>query len=124
MYTTLISAAQLKTLLASKQPTRVFDCTFELGNPLAGDALYLQGHIPGAVRADLERHLSVKGAPDAASGGRHPLPSREKFAAWLGSVGFGNDMQAVVYDHQNANYCGRLWWMLKWSGLDLSLIHI
>ena len=25
-------------------------------------------------------------------------------------------MQAVVYDRQGANYCGRLWWMLKWMG--------
>jgi len=33
-------------------------------------------------------------------------------------VGFANDMQAVVYDRNNANYCGRLWWMLKWAGHD------
>ena len=25
-------------------------------------------------------------------------------------------MQAVVYDRNGANYCGRLWWMLKWAG--------
>jgi thiosulfate/3-mercaptopyruvate sulfurtransferase len=53
-----------------------------------------------------------------ASGGRHPLPSRERFATWLSSVGFSNDMQAVVYDRNGANYCGRLWWMLKWVGHD------
>ena len=35
---------------------------------------------------------------------------------WLSSVGFANDMQAVVYDRNGANYCGRLWWMLKWAG--------
>jgi thiosulfate/3-mercaptopyruvate sulfurtransferase len=40
------------------------------------------------------------------------------FASWLGSVGFANGMQAVVYDRQGANYCGRLWWMLKWLGHD------
>ena len=33
MYTTLIAAAQLKTLLASKHPVMVFDCTFELAQP-------------------------------------------------------------------------------------------
>jgi thiosulfate/3-mercaptopyruvate sulfurtransferase len=59
---------------------------------------------------------ATKTAPDAASGGRHPLPSRDTFAAWLGRIGFGNAMQAVVYDRQGANYCGRLWWMLKWAG--------
>lgn len=119
MFTPLISAPQLHTLLTSGQPVMVFDCSFELMQPGAGDQQYQQAHIPGAVRADLDRHLSAaKTATDAASGGRHPLPSRETFAAWLRSVGFSNAMQAVVYDRQGANYCGRLWWMLKWAGHD------
>ena len=117
MYTTLISVAQLQALMASGQPLRVFDCSFELMKPAEGDAQYAASHIAGAVRANLDRHLSAaKGAADAASAGRHPLPSRETFAAWLGSVGLTPDMQVVVYDRQGANYCGRLWWMLKWAG--------
>jgi thiosulfate/3-mercaptopyruvate sulfurtransferase len=117
MHTTLISAPELQALLASRQPCRVFDCSFDLMQPGAGDQQYRQAHIAGAVRADLDRHLSAtKGAPDAASGGRHPLPSREQFAIWLGSTGLVPGMQAVVYDRQGANYCGRLWWMLKWMG--------
>ena len=116
MYTTLISVAQLQTLLASDQPPLVFDCSFQLGQPTAGDAQYLESHIPGALRADLERHLSAKGAPDAASGGRHPLPSRANFAKWLGSMGLIAERQVVVYDRQGVNYAGRLWWMLKWLG--------
>ena len=118
MYTPLISVTQLQSLMASGQPLMVFDCSFELMKPAEGDAQYAASHIAGAVRADLDRHLSAKGAPDAASGGRHPLPAREAFAAWLGSVGFRPDMQAVVYDRQGVNYCGRLWWMLKWAGHD------
>ena len=116
MYTTLISVAQLQTLLVSGQPPLVFDCSFQLGQPTAGDAQYLESHIPGALRADLERHLSAKGAPDAASGGRHPLPSRANFAKWLGSMGLIAERQVVVYDRQGVNYAGRLWWMLKWLG--------
>jgi thiosulfate/3-mercaptopyruvate sulfurtransferase len=129
MYTTLISVAQLRELRDSGQPQMLFDCSFELLQPRAGDDQYRQAHIPGAVRADLDRHLSaMHGAPgrhgvitdpgaDApASGGRHPLPNREKFAIWLSDIGFANGMQAVVYDRQGANYCGRLWWMLKWAG--------
>jgi thiosulfate/3-mercaptopyruvate sulfurtransferase len=116
MYSTLISVPHLQTLMASGQPLMVFDCSFELMQPAGGDAQYLEQHITGAVRADLDRHLSAKGAPDAASGGRHPLPAREAFAAWLGSVGLTPDMQVVVYDRQGANYCGRMWWMLKWLG--------
>jgi thiosulfate/3-mercaptopyruvate sulfurtransferase len=117
MYTTLISPQQLTELRSSGQPCMVFDCSFELMDPAAGERQYLESHIPGAVRADLNRHLSASpGATDAASGGRHPLPSRESFAAWLGSLGLDNSMQAVVYDRQCVNYCGRLWWMLKWLG--------
>jgi thiosulfate/3-mercaptopyruvate sulfurtransferase len=104
----------------------VFDCSFDLMNPAAGEEAYRHAHIPGAVYANLDTALSDQGVvepdgthrphEDAASGGRHPLPNREKFAMWLCSVGFANDMQAVVYDRNKANYCGRLWWMLKWSG--------
>jgi thiosulfate/3-mercaptopyruvate sulfurtransferase len=97
----------------------VFDCSFDLMNPQAGPQMFEQAHIPGAVYANLDTALSAKGAPypgGAASGGRHPLPTRESFAKWLGSVGFDNTMRAVVYDRQGVNYCGRLWWMLKWLG--------
>lgn len=124
MFTTLISAAQLQSLMTSGQPCMVFDCSFDLTQPQAGEAQYTEAHIPGAVYAHLDKHLSAAKDPatgkapagTAASGGRHPLPTREAFAAWLGSVGFTNGMQAVVYDRQGANYCGRLWWMLKWAG--------
>jgi thiosulfate/3-mercaptopyruvate sulfurtransferase len=126
MYTTLITVPQLQALQASGAPLMVFDCSFDLMNPAAGQEQYRQAHIPGAVYAHLDTALSDKGVPDvggrhqvpadAASGGRHPLPSREKFAIWLSSVGFANNMQAVAYDRNGANYCGRLWWMLKWAG--------
>ena len=126
-YITLISVPQLQALQASGAALMLFDCSFELGDPSAGERQFLESHIPGAVHADLDTALSDKRLPAAgpqsrsavdlpASGGRHPLPSRERFAAWLSSVGLGNDMQAVVYDRNGANYCGRLWWMLKWAG--------
>jgi thiosulfate/3-mercaptopyruvate sulfurtransferase len=128
MYTTLISVDELKSLQASGAPLMVFDCSFDLMNPASGEEQYRKAHIPAAVYASLDAALSDKGVvdadgrqhphPDAASGGRHPLPSREKFAMWLSGVGFANDMQAVVYDRNGANYCGRLWWMLKWAGHD------
>ena len=83
--------------------------------------MFAQSHIAGAVYADLNNDLSAKGDPavtGAMSGGRHPLPAREAFAQWLSAKGFDNTKQAVVYDRQGVNYCGRLWWMLKWLGHD------
>jgi thiosulfate/3-mercaptopyruvate sulfurtransferase len=128
MYTTLISVEELKALQSGGTPLMVFDCSFDLMNPAAGEEQYRKAHIPGAVYAHLDNALSDKGTidpdgthhphPDAASGGRHPLPSREKFAMWLSSVGFANEMRAVVYDRNSSLYCGRLWWMLKWMGHD------
>ena len=125
MYTTLVSTSQLLALHSAAAPLMIFDCTFDLMNPAAGEEQYRAAHIPGAVYAKLDTALSDAGVagpdgkrlhPDAASGGRHPLPNRENFALWLSSVGFANDMQAVVYDRNGANYCARLWWMLKWAG--------
>ena len=116
MFTTLISVPQLQALQTSNQPHMIFDCSFDLTKPEAGYAQYLESHIAGAVYANLDTNLSAKGDASAASGGRHPLPSREKFAAWLSSIGFTNDMQAVVYDRNNTMVAGRLWWMLKWLG--------
>ena len=116
MYQLLISVQELQALQASGRPLMVFDCTGDLMNPPLGHQQYLQAHLPGALFADLNEHLSDKHGSDVASGGRHPLPSPERFAQWLGSVGLTHDHQVVVMDRNGANYCGRLWWMLKWVG--------
>ena len=92
-FATLLSATQLQTLMHSGQPLMVFDCSFDLTQPTLGASQYREAHIPGAFHADLDKHLSARhGAPGAggtvvasaaeepASGGRHPLPNRERFA--------------------------------------------
>ena len=116
MFTTLISVAQLQNLQANGTPLAVFDCTFDLMNPPAGHAQYAEQHIAGAQHADLDQHLATHDAALRVNGGRHPLPQREVFAQWLQSVGVNHDTQVVVYDRNGMNYCGRLWWMLKWCG--------
>lgn len=134
----LITAAALRSLLAQAQDgkgpvVRIFDCSFDLANIHAGKSAYLQAHIPGAIYASLEDDLTAAhgidpskkgaaavvtttGADAPASGGRHPLPNRERLAQWLSRAGFSNGMKAVVYDRNGSLYCGRLWWMLKWAG--------
>jgi thiosulfate/3-mercaptopyruvate sulfurtransferase len=116
MYTTLISVAQLKELQNNGSAFMVFDCTCDLMNPATGLTQYTEQHIAGALYADLNQNLSTHQAAEAVNGGRHPLPQREIFAAWLQSVGVNQDTQVVVYDRNGMNYCGRLWWMLKWCG--------
>ena len=116
MYTTLISVAQLQALQANGSPLLVVDCTFDLMNPPVGHAQYLEQHITGALHADLDKHLATHDAGHRVNGGRHPLPKREVFVTWLQHIGVNDDTQVVVYDRNGMNYCGRLWWMLKWCG--------
>jgi thiosulfate/3-mercaptopyruvate sulfurtransferase len=116
MHTTLISVAQLQALQTSGTPLAVFDCTFDLMNPAAGHAAFVEQHIAGAQHADLDEHLATHDPALRVNAGRHPLPQRDVFAAWLQSVGVNTDTQVVVYDRNGMNYCGRLWWMLKWCG--------
>ncbi|WP_221090175.1 sulfurtransferase [Deinococcus aquaedulcis] len=97
---------------------RVLDCRYALSDPLLGRLAYLEGHVPGAIYADLETDLSGPVQPDGA-GGRHPLPNPETLAAWLGSVGIGNDMAVVCYDDSRNGqgfYATRAWWLLRWLG--------
>ena len=115
MYTTLITAQELKALQGE---CRIFDCSADLTQPDAGRAQFTQEHIAGALFADINTDLSTHTPSLAVNGGRHPLPSREHMAQWLGEQGVGNTTQVVVYDRQGMNYCGRLWWMLKWCGHD------
>ena len=123
MLKTLISAQDLYNLLqtanavtATGKPIMVFDCTFDLAKPEIGQQQFDESHIPNAIYVNLDTDLSSKNDLAAASGGRHPLPSRETFANWLSNQGFTNSHQAIVYDRNGSMYCGRLWWMLKWVG--------
>jgi thiosulfate/3-mercaptopyruvate sulfurtransferase len=116
MYTTLITAQELMALQQQRTPLMLMDCSFDLMNPDQGRQDFEARHIPGSLHINLNTDLSTHAGTDAASGGRHPLPSREAFAQRLQALGFTNTTQAVVLDRQGANYCGRLWWMLKWCG--------
>lgn len=116
MHTLLISAHELQHLQAQGSPLAIIDCSFDLMQPEAADNLFAQSHIAGAQQAHLDRDLSAKDASQSVNGGRHPLPRREIVAAWLGRLGIDQRTQVVVYDRNGCNYCGRLWWMLKWLG--------
>jgi thiosulfate/3-mercaptopyruvate sulfurtransferase len=115
MYTTLISVSELQALSG---PVVVVDCSADLNNAAAGRTQFETQHIAGALFADINTDLATHDKSLAINGGRHPLPTREHFAQWLSVCGIDAHTQVVVYDRQTMNYCGRLWWMLKWCGHD------
>lgn len=91
----------------------ILDCRFDLLNPVWGHNEYYQGHIPGAVFADLNKHLS--GAKTSSSG-RHPLPSLKKFLRQLERWGISPDTQVVAYDANSGGFASRAWWLLRLFG--------
>lgn len=89
------------------------DCRWDLGDPAAGRAEYLAGHIPGASFLDVDADLSDLSIPDA---GRHPLPAAGRFAAAAGRAGIGAGVFVVAYGTMGG--AERLWWLLRHFGHD------
>ncbi|MBN8726894.1 MAG: sulfurtransferase [Xanthomonadales bacterium] len=92
----------------------VVDCRFELSDPGRGERAWLEGHVPGAVYAHLERDLS---GPQQPGLGRHPLPGDAAFSATLSRWGWRPDLDVVAYDEAGgALAAARLWWLLRLAG--------
>lgn len=109
---TLIGANDLSALMRERD-VLVVDCRSDLADPARGARDYAQGHIPGAVYADLNRDLSDLSKQGL---GRHPLPDAQAFSAVLGRWGWTPDTPVVAYDEASGAYAARLWWLLRLIG--------
>ena len=112
-YLTIISTDQLRSIVEQETEVVIVDCRFSLADPSAGQAAYEQGHIPGALYANLDLDLA---SPVRSDSGRHPLPDATQFISSLDRWGVKPGCQVVVYDHGNGAMAARLWWMLQWIG--------
>lgn len=74
-------------------------------------AEYLAGHIPGAVRFDID---TVK---DTSSPLPHMLPKPEDFAKAVGAMGIGNTTRVVIYDGAGLRSAPRVRWTFKVFGV-------
>ena len=107
----LIDVDGLENLLSSERPPAVLDVRWSLaGGPERDD--YLVGHIPSAQFVNMDADL----ADPAGAGGRHPLPSPDRFAAAMRRLGVSNGTTVVVYDAGNATAAARAWWLLRRLG--------
>jgi thiosulfate/3-mercaptopyruvate sulfurtransferase len=97
---------------------RIVDCTKHLPgtgrDPLAE---YEAGHIPGAVFMDLAD------LTDTSNPVENMLPSAEKFASRMQSLGLGDGSRIVLYDDSAVKTAARAWFMLKMFGAhDVALL--
>lgn len=92
---------------------RVLDASwFMPGSDRDPRAEFLERHIPGAVRIDID---------DVAQPDTHPLPhmvpDEATFAAKVGALGVGSDDTVVVYDSAGmATAAARVWWLFRLFG--------
>ncbi len=81
---------------------------------LSGHESYVvNGHIPGAVFADLMEDFSDT---------RSPLPfthqSPGAFEAAAGTLGVDNETTLIVYDTSGGQWAARVWWLFRANGYD------
>jgi thiosulfate/3-mercaptopyruvate sulfurtransferase len=113
MHTLLISAAELAGMRAAgDRKLRILDCRTRLDDPAFGARAYAEGHIPGALYANIDAEFA---APPGA-GGRHPLPSPAALQARLRAWGIDDDDQIVTYDDAGGPFAARAWWCIRWLG--------
>lgn len=110
----LIEVEALASMLG-KDDVRIIDTRFSLQDVRLGHRQYLEGHIPGAIYADLEQDLSGTIVPGVT--GRHPLPEPAHFASRLQGWGMTDCSQIVIYDDGSHAMAARCWWVLEWAGL-------
>ena len=74
------------------------------------DALFRKGHIPGAVRFD------VDDVADHSIDLPHMLPDADTFAQMVGALGIGDGDTIVIYDATDLLGGARAWWMFTHYG--------
>lgn len=112
MSSPLVSADELRDLLAAEPRPVVLDVRYRMGSPVPGFEAYAAGHVPGAAYVDLDADL----AAPPGEGGRHPLPAAEVFNAAMRRSGVGLETPVVVYDDWAGHAASRAWWLLRHYG--------
>jgi len=81
---------------------------------VSGEEQYLvEGHIPGALFADLIEAFSEPGSPLPFT-----RPGAERFATAAGALGITPDTAVIVYDSGFGQWASRLWWLFRSFGHD------
>ncbi|MHA7153565.1 sulfurtransferase [Arthrobacter sp. TMN-50] len=111
---TLMDVQALRDRMTSGLQTVLLDVRWSLGDP-HGHGHYQSAHIPGAVYVDLDATLS--GEPSAREG-RHPLPQIERLQEAARQWGINDGDMVVAYDNSGNTSAARLWWLLRWAGVE------
>lgn len=95
---------------------RLVDCRYYFDGR-DGQAIYRDGHLPGAVHASYPADLS-----DAAANPPNLIPGPDRLSATMSRLGIGDDTVVVAYDDEGGHFASRLWWLLTYYGHDRAKI--
>jgi thiosulfate/3-mercaptopyruvate sulfurtransferase len=109
----LVTAMELKALLAGANPPVVLDVRWQLAKP-DGRPDYEAGHVPGAVYVSLDGELADH---EVRGRGRHPLPSGRAVQEAARRWGITAGTTIVAYDDWNRAGSARAWWVLTAAGI-------
>lgn len=104
---------------------RIIECTSNLPNYFAKDAKdflikepgradWENGRIPGSAYVGLLEELSDRSKTNFM----YAMPSAEKFASVMSSIGVGDGTAVVLYDRRMNQWAARIWCMLHAFGFD------
>lgn len=96
------------------RPLVLLDARFDTS---AGDPAVLLSadRLPGAVHVD----INIEAAGEAgAQTGRLPLPDIATLQRDARRWGINADSTVVVYDESKGTSAARLWWVLRWAGIE------
>ncbi|MFP7833784.1 sulfurtransferase [Marisediminicola sp. LYQ134] len=120
-----ISAPQLVAQLAGPTPPVVLDASYLLEHPeFDGDYRstdaregFERAHVPGALYVDVARQFS-----DPRGSTHYTHPSPQAVVDELARLGIGEGAPVVVYDTTQTIFAARLWYLLRWVGVDARVL--
>ena len=123
--TQFVSALALAELLASENPPAVLDASLELHTAEfdgdyrkdSGHARWVAGHVPGSQHVDLSTQFADA---DAKTHYAHAEP--QVIADELAALGIAKHRAVVVYDSTGSMFAARLWYLLRWIGVDVKVL--
>ena len=125
MTTQFVSAPELAELLDGENPPAVLDASLVLHTAEfdgdyrkdGGRPRWVAGHIPGSQHVDLATQLV-----DADANYHYAHPEPQAIADELAARGIAKGRTVVVYDTTGSLFAARLWYLLRWIGVDVRVL--
>jgi thiosulfate/3-mercaptopyruvate sulfurtransferase len=120
-----ISVSQLRSELSGATPPVILDASLVLHHPEfdgdyrrdSGRPRWLAAHIPGSQHVDVSTQFS-----DTASVLQYTHPEPQAIADELARIGIDRNTAVVVYDTTGTLWAARLWYLLRWIGINVRVV--